>query len=415
MPSEIKRLIYVIGTYPLLTTTFIDREIEQLRQSGVDIQVVAMRRPDAGTPFSAAQKGLQQGVIYLLPPDGWQLFLSQLYFLLKRPFRTLHTLAYLLTRSHPGPKARLKTLFHFGESVYAAYLLRKRPFRELHAHFVDRAATVALVVGRLLDKPYSLSVHAGADIFVDPVLLPEKIGGARHVATCTRYNITHLETLIGRDLTHKMTHIFHGLDLAHYRPAANGRGAERPLILAVGQLAARKGFHHLIQTCYHLKACGHAFTCRIIGQGPQQQALQQHIDRLSLTDTVFLCGALPHDEVINWYRQATCFVLPCIRSEDGNLDGIPNVLAEAMAMQLPVISTTVSAIPELIQDEVNGLLVPPEDDEALGMAIARVLHDPDLCTRLGTRARQHILDTFDVACNVHQFAATLWPEWIEST
>lgn len=411
--SAPKTLVYVIGTYPLLTTTFIDREIETLRRWGIEIQVVAMRHPAADTPFSAAQKMLQKGVIYLLPVDWLQLLLAHVYFVCQRPWCYLQTLFYLLSRQHANHKARVKTLFHFGQGVYTAYLLRKRPFRELHAHFVDRAATVALVAGRLLGKPYSLSIHAGADIFVEPVLLSEKIVEARHIATCTQYNKSYIETLIGRDLTDKMTHIYHGLELANYQPTTtNGHNQERPLILSVGQLAERKGFHWLIQACHRLQKQGYAFTCRIVGHGPQYQELRELITRLSLEDTVILCGALPHEEVINWYQQAVFFVLPCIQSKDGNLDGIPNVLAEAMALQLPVISTTVSAIPELVQDEVNGLLVPPEDDAALSAAMARLLAEPGLRTDLGKRARQSVFDTFDIECNVHRFAATLWPEWI---
>ena len=119
--------------------------------------------------------------------------------------------------------------------------------RQLHAHFADRAATIALVMGRLLDKPYSLSIHAGADIFVNPVLLPEKIREARHVVTCTRYNKAHLMTLIGDDAAGKIICVPHGLELGKYTPIhhvnghSNGHANGRPYILAVGQLAERQG------------------------------------------------------------------------------------------------------------------------------------------------------------------------------
>lgn len=402
-------LIYVIGTYPLLTTTFIDREIRMLRQWGVDLEIVAIRRPPADTPLSKDQLELQQGVVYLLPIAWLSLILSHLYFALLHPGGYLQTLVYLFTRPHPNRWARLKTLLHFGEGVYAAYLVRKRQFRELHAHFADRAATVALVAGRLLGKPYSLSIHSAADIFVDPVLLREKIMEARHAVTCTLYNKSHVMAIAGQDVGSKISHIHHGLDLASYTPSPSGTNGKH-LVLSVGQLVERKGFVQLIWACRSLRDQGYGLRCYIVGRGPQHQELQDLITQLSLEDTVTLCGALPHEEVIERYREATMFVLPCIRSRDGNMDGIPNVLAEAMAMQVPVISTRVSAIPELLKDQVNGLLVPPEDHTALAVAMARLLDEATLREELGRKGRQSILDAFDVERNVRRFATTLWPE-----
>jgi glycosyltransferase involved in cell wall biosynthesis len=410
--DEALRLVYIIGTFPSLTTTFIDREIKALRQWGVELQVVAIRQPVADTPLSQDQRKLQQGVIYLLPVAWLSLVLSHLHFALLHPLHYFKTLVYLLTQPHPNPKAQFMTFLHFAEGVYAAYLLRKRQFHELHAHFADRAATVALVIGRLLDKPYSLSIHAGPDIFVNPILLREKITEARHIATCTLYNKHHVETIVGQDLSNKISYIHHGLDLTKYHPSpptSNGR----PLILSVGQLAERKGFVHLIKACRDLKDRGYDFICHVVGQGPQRQELEALITQLALEDTVVLCGALPHEEVIEKYRQATMFVLPCIKSSAGNLDGIPNVLAEAMAMQLPVISTNISAIPELVKDQVNGLLTPPEDDAALVTAMAQLLDEPALREELGRNGRQIIINSFDIGRNVRQFATTLWPDWFQ--
>lgn len=406
------RLAYVIGTYPLLTTTFIDREVRLLRRWGVDLQIVAIRRPDADTPLSDDQRELQRDVVYLLPVDWLCLLISHLYFAALHPRRFFGTLAYLLSRPHPGRRERLKTILHFGEGVYAAYLLRGRVFQELHAHFVDRAATVALVAGRLLDKSYSLSIHAAADIFVHPVLLREKLEGARHAVTCTAHNKAHVEALVGASLGGKITQVYHGLDLARYRPPsapANGR----PLLVSVGQLAERKGFALLVEACHSLRERGYDFECRIVGRGPERERLQELIARLGLDGTMRLCGAMRHEDVIELYRQATVFVLPCVRTPDGDVDGIPNVLAEAMAMQVPVVSTDVSAIPELLADRVNGLLAPAGDPAALADRLALLLDDPCLRSELGGAGRRSILDTFDVECNVRRFAATLWPEWFD--
>jgi len=124
-----------------------------------------------------------------------------------------------------------------------------------------------------------------------------------------------------------------------------------------------------------------------------------------------LCGALPHEEVIERYKKASMFVMPCIQSRDGNLDGIPNVLFEAMSMQVPVISTRISAIPELIVDNENGLLVEPDDPGALAEAMNKLIESPQQANRLGRSGRESILAEFDVESNVRRFATTLWPEW----
>lgn len=405
-----KHLIYIIGTYPLLTTTFIDREVVQLRQWGIDIQVIAIRRPPADMPLSKAQLQLQKEVLYLLPVDFIKLLLSHLFFAFVHPRAYWSSIFYLLTRQHPGVKYRIKTLLHFGEGVYAAYQLRGKNFHEIHAHFIDRAATIALVVGRLLNKPYSLSIHAAEDIFVHPVLLDEKIDEARYAVTCTIFNKTHVESLIGRNLNQKVTCIPHGLEINKYQPNGNNPNGF-PIILAVGQLKERKGFIQLIDACNVLKNRGIKFQCQIVGQGPQQSLISGRIESLSLDDCVTLHGALPHEEVIEHYKKATMFVMPCIQSGDGNRDGIPNVLLEAMAMQVPVISTWISAIPELIQDNANGLLVEPNDPEALAHAMQSLIESPQLALRLGRSGRKSVLQEFDLEANVKRFATTLWPEW----
>ncbi len=413
-PPE-RRLIYLIGTFPSLTTTFIDREVRTLRRWGVDVQVVAMRRPPDDLPLSAEQEACRQGVIYLFPMVWLQLIAAHVYFALRHPRRLFSALAYLMTRPHPDWRTWLKSLLHFAEGVYSAYLIRKQSFRELHAHFADRAATIALVAGRLLDKPYSLSLHAGADIYVSPVLLREKVLGARHVVTCTRFNKTHIERLIGQSLDGQMSYVKHGLELAKYHPpngSTNGHPTNgRPIILSVGQLAERKGLDQLIRSCGDLRDQGYKFACHIVGQGPRRPQLEALIDQLQLNEMVTLHGALPHEAVIDHYRRATMFVLPCLQTKDGDVDGIPNVLAEAMAMQLPVVSTNLSAIPELVHDGQNGLLVPPEDMPALSGAVARLLKQPELCKELGRNGRRSVLETFDVEQNVRRFAATLWPDW----
>ncbi len=397
--SENFKLTYLIGTYPLLTTTFIDREIKLLRQRGVQVQVVSIRRPKR--PLSPEQEALAQDVCYLLPISPGKLVVSLLWAGLLRPFPTWRTLFYLLTRPHPSLKARLKTILHFGTGVYAAFLLRRQPGHHLHAHFVDRAATAAIVVSRLLNRPYSVTAHAN-DIYVDPVLLPEKMAEAKFVATCTQYNETHLANLNGNGLGQKLHCIYHGLDIDQYQPTERKRPSAIPLLLAVGQLKEKKGFAHLLCACRLLKDQGYDFQCHIVGEGPDRQALTSQIQQLGLGDTVTLCGALPHQAVIDKYQEADIFVLPCITGQDGDRDGIPNVILEAMAMELPVVSTRHSGIPEVVMDGVNGLLVPPADDTALAQALADLLDDRNGRNQLGQHGRQTVIESFSVEKNVER-------------
>lgn len=397
------RLAYIIGTYPLLTTTFIDREVKLLRERGVALHIYSIRRPH-GT-LSQEQQELQREVCYLLPATLIDLLSAHLFFLAREPKALLGALAYLLLRPHPSFKARLKTFLHFGEGVYAAYLLRSEDLQHLHAHFLDRATIVALVASRLLHVPYSATAHAN-DIYVRPALLLEKIDGAAFIATCTGYNQDHLQDIAtaqspNGSAKRKIVRVYHGLDSRKYVPRRKGPDGSLQL-LSVGQLKEKKGFTYLIDACRLLREWGYDFHCTIIGEGPLRNRLQAQIDEEKLAGTVTLCGALPHEHVIDHFQCATVFALPCVLASDGDRDGIPNVILEAMALEVPVVSTAHSGIPEVVTDGLNGLLVAPGDSQALAEAITTLFQDPGLRRLFGERGRQTVLEKFSVEANVDQ-------------
>ncbi len=392
------KLAYIVGTYPCLTTTFIDREIVGLRRRGAEVEVVAVRRPDG--LLSQEQLRLRGETRYLLPARWGTFVMANVSFLVRRPWAYLQTLLYLVTRPRLSFQARLLTSCHFAMGVYVAHLLRKRQVHQIHAHFIDRAATLALVASRLLDIPYSVTAHAN-DIFVGPILLAEKLRGAEFIATCTGFNEQYLARLGTNSFAHKLRRIYHGLDLSTYDPAMK-KMPQRPRLIAVGQLKEKKGFVYLIKACQLLKSQGYQFDCDIVGAGPQRQELEELIRELGLQDTVTLYGALPHSEVIEKYKRATIFVLPCIVGADGARDGIPNVVLEALAMQIPVVSTEHSGIPEVVRNGINGLLVPPQDATALATAVAGLLDDPQLRQDLGEQGRQTVVEKFDIDNNVSE-------------
>src|SRR5690349_18213985 len=382
-------LVYIIGTYPGLTTTFIDREIRALRARGVNVRVVSVRKPH--TKLSGDQEQLQRITSYLLPASWIEFLKGHLRFLLTKPTAYFGTLLKLFSSPHPDHATRLKTILHFAEGVYAAERIRNEECDHIHAHFVDRASTMALVASKLLNVPYSVTAHAN-DIYVKPVLLDLKLSQASFVSTCTGYNRQYLER--EHRLNGKLHCLYHGLELEDYQPQPNV-SAEIPKITAVGQLKEKKGFSYLLKACQILKENGYAFRCQIIGEGPLRPALEQKIHDFSLEKHVTLSGAIPHDTVINELKSSSMFVLPCVTGSDGDRDGIPNAILEAMAMQLPIVSTIHSGIPEVVTDGENGLLVPPADANALAQAMAKLLDNSMLGHQMGERGRQRVSENFD--------------------
>lgn len=388
-------LVYIIGTYPLLTTTFIDREIRGLRKSGVHVQVLSIRRPRP--PLSADQVKMADGVIYLMPVSWAAFILAHLKYAIRSPITYFGTLFYLLSRPNQSINERLKTGAHFAEGVYAAYKLHKLGFNQLHAHFLDRATTVAMVVGRLLHVPYTLTAHAN-DIYVRPQLIAEKMDQAQRIITCTEYNRSHLMSIQDGSFDSKIRCIYHGLETDSYREALSSNN-DPTLVLCVAQLKEKKGLSYLIRACRILKDRGYTLTCQIVGEGPLRQSLVNEIRQLGLENTVVLRGALVHEEVIALYYRSTMFALSPVVSADGDRDGIPNVILEAMAAGLPVVSTNHSGIPEVIQNGINGLLVPPGDENALAEAMAWIIDHPQARQELGRTAKQTISEKFDADKN----------------
>ncbi|HEX5586235.1 MAG TPA: glycosyltransferase [Acidimicrobiia bacterium] len=409
MTTPTDPVVVVVGRYPLVTTTFIDRELDALRARGVVVDVLAVRRPPADVPLSSAQRALGAAVRYLLPTSPWAVARANARAMATRPATYWRTLGFLLSRPHPSLRARLMTAAHFVEGVLAADLVRDAHPRELYAHFADRAAVIALVASRLLGIPYSVSIHAGADVYVHPTLLKEKVEHARCVVTCTGATQAAVAAVVGDALGAKVRPMRHGIELDRFVPRVRGSRAE-PQLLAVGQLRAKKGFGVLIDACAVLRDRGVAFGCTVIGEGELRAELEQRIDAIELGDRVRLRGALSHDDVVGEYSRADVFVLPCVQTSDGHVDGIPNVVPEAMASGLAVVSSGLPAIRELVTDGVDGVLTAPGDPIALADALEALLSDPETRARLGREARATVEREFDVDENVGLLARALWPD-----
>lgn len=410
VPSSVDGTVaYVMNGFPRLSETFIAHEIHQLEQTGMRLRLFVVKREDEAQvhPVVAA---IRAPVTYLCKATslsgaslgGWlrknvpAFARAHLRVAARHPLRYGRTLAAMaaLTWRHWPRKVFVKEFLQAGE--IAAALQRSGDVQHLHGHFCHGVATITWFASRLTGLPFSFTAHA-KDIYQAELnpgdLLERKLGAARFVATCTCANA---EVLRARHARPADVHtIYHGLDTDYFSP---GKGAPNdvPLILAVGRLVEKKGFDQLIAACARLKQRGLRFGCVIVGEnGSARDSLRAQIDRLGLADTVRLRSAVTQDQLREIYRSAHVFALPCQIMEDGDRDGFPNVLAEAMAMGVPVVSTAISGIPEMITDGVHGLLIEPRDPQALADALGRALTEPDLHATLARAARARICERFD--------------------
>jgi len=283
----------------------------------------------------------------------------------------------------------------------AQHVLESGTIRHLHAHFCHTSTSVAMLASRLCGIPFSFTAHA-KDIYVGQLnpgdTLQTKMRRAKFIVTCTRANSAYLQEICNDGAP--IHTIYHGLDTRRFAPSErerhHGVPRDRPMILAVGRFVEKKGFTYLVEACRLLKDRGYDFTCLLIGGADAYlNTVESLIKEFELEETVLIRGAVTQEELKQIYEQATLFALPCQIVQSGDRDGIPNVLVEAMALELPVVSTDVSGIPELIDDKVNGLLVPQKDAAALADAIEALLKSPSLRRQLGKAAREKVCRRFN--------------------
>lgn len=378
----------LVKIFPKLSETFILEEVLGLERLGVALRLYALQPPTDAIAHPAVAR--VRAPLVVVPEATWA----------QAPGFAARHLELLAT----GPRGYLRGLLaaarrgrqgwrDFARAGWLAVQLRRDGVAQLHTHFISTPADVAELAAAVGGLPFSLSAHA-KDIYLSkPEDLARKMNGARFTVTCTEFNRATLAALAPQAAVHRM---YHGIDHAVFHPRRRQptQGAV-PLLLSVGRLRAKKGLDTLVDACALLRGRGLAFRCEIVGYGEEQAALQQRIDGLGLSAQVRLTGKLAREQVIERYAQAAVYLQPSRIAADGDRDGIPNVLLEAMSMSLPVVASAVSGIPELVQHEVNGLLAAPDDAAALADAVQRLLADPALAASLGRAARESVTLGFD--------------------
>ena len=387
-PIETARVAYVLKRYPRFSETFIVNEILAHEAAGMNLEIFALRLPDDGR-FHEALAQVRAPVTYL-PKQGQ------------------HTVGFwgaIVEASQllPGIWSALSLAKEeSAKDVFQAVLLAQavcaRGINHLHAHFGTVATTVARLAALFSGRTYSFTAHA-KDIFHQDVRLDDmrrKLEEATAVITVSDYNVQFLRQRYG-PAAGRVQRVYNGLDLARFAFASPEARPAR--IVGVGRLVEKKGFGDLIWACKILKDDGRDFQCDIIGGGMLEEELRDLIADLGLLDRVRLLGPLPQHKIIEHVKNAAVLAAPCVLGTDGNRDGLPTVLLEAMALGTPCVSTDVTGIPELLEDEVTGLMAPQRNLMALATALARLLEDGQLRATLAAEARKRVESGFDIHRN----------------
>ena len=406
------RIAYILAEFPSLSETFILREILALQRRGVEVSVFALR-PGPSDRVHAEAAALISEVDYRpvwTDPRNRQ---AWAYWWARQPGPLLRMVGRIVRGTWRQPDLLASRLRNVPTGAYWAQRIAALEIPHIHAHWAFLPTLVAWLAAELTNRPFSFTAHAW-DIFGETSLLREKIAHAAWVTTCSEFNRRHLERHYPDVAPGKVWVTYHGLDFRAEaedpEPSILSPRSSPPVLLSIGRLQAKKGFPVLLEACALLRQRGRAFRCIIVGEGPERDRLQQLAREQCLTETVTFVGARTQEELKPLWDAAEVFTLPCVVTPEGDRDGLPNVLLEALARGLPVVTTPVSAIPEVIIDGVTGLLAPPGDAGALAQALERVLVDVDLRRRLGHQGSRRVRQQFDVDRNigplVRRFAET---------
>ena len=411
---------YVLKGWPRISELFIASEIYRVEQAGLPLRLYVIKPADetqthpvvdriAAEPvYLPATTSLSATTLVRWLRANLPAFLPALGRVARRrPLGLARATAMALAqcvRARPRMVSWPKKLY-VKELLQAVALsdelLAAGDVRHLHAHFAHGTTTVTWLASAITGLPFSFTGHA-KDIYAPKLnpagLLRRKLRAARFAVTCTEANLEHLRAIAPDATVHR---VYHGLNADFSRLLAgtvNGHAPEPDAVrlLGVGRLVPKKGFDVVVDACGLLSRRGVPFQATIVG--PDDDAgpgLRRRIAELGLGDRIRLQGQMSQAELLGEYRRASAFCLPCRVLDDGDRDGIPNVLVEAMASGAPVVTTPISGIPEIVRDGVNGLLVAPDDPEALADAIVRLREDRELARRISHEAQATVQREFD--------------------
>lgn len=403
------KLATLLLSFPLTTERFITQELLYLKDNGIQLELFPLRKKP-GSKFPEEAADLMKNTHYL-PFFSIACWLSLCYYVFLCPVKFGKIMLYLAYHLRE-PGTLVKLLYLLPKTALIARVLKKKGIKEVHAHWASLPATIARFVATLSGTHYHFSAHA-SDIFTykNRFFLGQKIAGATFVITCSQYAREFLGSFCsGHKNKEKLFTVYHGIKPEEYKDVETCE-MRPPLICSGGRLVKKKGLIYLIGALAQLRQKGIAFQAVIFGSGPEKANLLQEIKNQRLEKEVKITGFISHSELIDNLRQSSMFVLPAVIQDNGNREGLSNILLEAQALGKPVIATRLSAIPELVEDGYNGYLTPCGDTRALAQAMENLLNHQARRQSMGQRGQEKVGRTFNFYASqahlveiYHQFA-----------
>lgn len=399
--SDSPKVFFIVNKLYEWSQNFITRELTELDNLGLDFAIGARGKLER-TDLSEDEKKLEDKYFHI-PENPFlpQYLIRHFAFAISRPIPYLKTWGQLFAMKHEAGKfpRGLVCLFR---AAYIARSVEKMGVNLIHAHFLTAPGETALYLSKLTGIPFGGTAYA-MDLFVDTSGLRKKLNEIAYVNGTTNYNERFMASQMTHSPERSMT-LYYGIHASEKMPPPIEH--EHFRFLAVGRLVPKKGFKYLIEACGILKKRGHDFRCEFIGKGPLEEEMKAQIEKLGLEKMVTLAGFVAPNEMPNKYRSGDFLVAPCIIAENGDVDGLPNVILEAMNFGLPAISTSISGIPEAIEEGVNGWLVPPNTVTELADAMEKALRSDDLM-EMRKASHRTVFEKFDVRKNVLPIKALL--------
>ena len=391
------KFAYIMSRFPKLTETFVLDEIVALRRLGVDVDVYPLLRTSERIVHKDAMEIGRSAHFH--PFFSWKILRANWTFLRGAPSVYCKALAEVLAGTWGSANFFIGALAIFPKSVSLAYEMRAGGITHVHAHFANHPTVAALIIHRLTDIPFSFTAH-GHDVHVERRMLGKKMAAAQSVVTISEYN-RRLMLDENPEVSPDKVHVIHcGVDTELFGAPVREEQREGCRAVAVGSLLEVKGHRYVIEACRLLRERGVSLNVDFIGEGPLRAELEELTARSGLSDTITFHGELRREEVVQLVSHADLICQASVHTARGSREGIPVSLMEGMAVELPVVASRISGIPELVEDGRSGRLVPPGDPLALADGLEELVRDPALRQRFGRAGRARVLADFDLERNV---------------